>query len=52
MRPDDLAPAVGVIQSALRSLPHPRGLRLLAGDTAVACAKNVFRPARGPSKSS
>jgi hypothetical protein len=33
-----------VIQSALRSLPDPRGLRVLAGDTAVACAKNVFRP--------
>jgi predicted metal-dependent peptidase len=25
-------------------LPDPRGLRVLAGDTAVACAKNVFRP--------
>src|SRR5208283_2487308 len=44
MRPEDLALALGVIQSALRSLPDPRGLRVLAGDTAVACAKNVFRP--------
>jgi len=33
-----------VIGSALRSLPDPRGLRVLAGDTAVACAKNIFRP--------
>jgi predicted metal-dependent peptidase len=40
----DLALALGVIQNALRSLPDPRGLRVLAGDTAVACAKNVFRP--------
>jgi predicted metal-dependent peptidase len=44
MRPDDLALALGVIQSALRSLPDPCGLRVLAGDTAVASAKNVFRP--------
>jgi predicted metal-dependent peptidase len=36
--------ALGVIGNALRSLPDPRGLRVLAGDTAVACAKNVFRP--------
>ncbi|MFZ1935902.1 MAG: VWA-like domain-containing protein [Thermoguttaceae bacterium] len=34
----------GRIGNALRSLPDPRGLRALAGDTAVACAKNVFRP--------
>jgi predicted metal-dependent peptidase len=40
----DLALALGVIGNALRSLPNPRGLRVLAGDTAVACAKNVFRP--------
>ena len=40
----DLALALGVIGNALRSLPDPRGLRVLAGDTAVACAKNVFRP--------
>ncbi len=33
-----------MIGNALRSLPDPRGLRVLAGDTAVACAKNVFRP--------
>jgi hypothetical protein len=33
-----------VIGNALRSLPDPRGLRVLAGDAAVACAKNVFRP--------
>jgi predicted metal-dependent peptidase len=44
MRPDDLAMALGVIADALRCLPDPRGLRVLAGDTAVACAKNVFRP--------
>ena len=44
MEESDLALALGVIQSALRSLPDPRGLRVLAGDTAVACAKNVFRP--------
>jgi predicted metal-dependent peptidase len=44
MRAEDLALALGVIQSALRSLPDPRGLRVLAGDTVVACAQNVFRP--------
>ena len=44
MEPSDLALALGVIGNALRSLPDPRGLRVLAGDTAVACAKNVFRP--------
>ena len=40
----DLALALGVIGNALRSLPNPRALRVLAGDTAVACAKNVFCP--------
>jgi len=44
MEQHDLALALGVIGNALRSLPDPRGLRVLAGDTAVACAKNVFRP--------
>ena len=44
MEEGDLALALGVIGNALRSLPDPRGLRVLAGDTAVACAKNVFRP--------
>jgi predicted metal-dependent peptidase len=44
MEEADLALALGVIGSALRSLPDPRGLRVLVGDTAVACAKNVFRP--------
>jgi predicted metal-dependent peptidase len=44
MEESDLALALGVIANALRSLPDPRGLRVLAGDTAVACAKNVFRP--------
>jgi predicted metal-dependent peptidase len=44
MKAADLALALGVIQGALRSLPDPRGLRVLAGDTTVACAKNVFRP--------
>ena len=40
----DLALALGVIGNALRSLPDPRGLRVMAGDTAVASAVNVFRP--------
>ena len=44
MTQSDLALAMGVIGNALRSLPDPRGLRVLAGDTAVACAKNIFRP--------
>jgi predicted metal-dependent peptidase len=44
MEEADLALALGVIGNALRSLPDPRGLRVLAGDTAVVCAKNVFRP--------
>ncbi len=44
MNESDLALALGVLGNALRSLPDPRGLRVLAGDTAVACAKNVFRP--------
>ena len=33
-----------MIANALRSLPDPWDLRVLAGDTAVASAKNVFRP--------
>jgi predicted metal-dependent peptidase len=44
MQQNDLQLALGVIANALRSLPDPRGLRVLAGDTAVASAKNVFRP--------
>ena len=44
MGQDDLALALGVISNALRSLPDPRGVRVLAGDTHVASAKNVFRP--------
>jgi predicted metal-dependent peptidase len=44
MEQTDLALALGVIGNALRSLPDPRGLLVLADDTAVACAKNVFRP--------
>ena len=44
MEQSDLALALGVIDNALGSLPDPRGLRVLAGDTAVACAKNIFRP--------
>ena len=40
----DLALASEVIGGALTSLPDPHGLRILAGDTAVACAKNIFRP--------
>ena len=43
MEQSDLALALGVIGNALRSLPDPRGLRVLAGDTCVACAKNIFR---------
>ena len=44
MKESDLKLALGVLGNALRSLPDPRGLRVLTGDTAVACAKNVFRP--------
>ena len=44
MEEGDLALALGVIRNVLRSLPDPRGVRVLAGDTAVPCAKNVFRP--------
>ena len=29
---------------AITESADPRGLRVLAGDTAVACAKNAFRP--------
>ena len=42
MEQSDLALALGVIGNALRSLPDPRGLRVLAGDTAVACARTCF----------
>jgi predicted metal-dependent peptidase len=40
----DLTLALGVIGNVLRSLPDPRGVRVLAGDTAVQTAKNIFRP--------
>ena len=40
----DLTLALGVIANVLKSLPDPRGVRVLAGDTAVQTAKNVFRP--------
>ena len=43
MEESDLALARGVISNALRSLPDPRGLRVLVGDTAVVRATNVFR---------
>ena len=34
---------LGVIANVLKSLPDPRGIRVLAGDTAIQTAKNVFR---------
>ena len=43
MEKSDLALALGVIGNGLQSFPDLRSLRVLAGDTAVACAKNVFR---------
>ena len=49
MEESDLALALGVIGNALRSLPDPRGLRVLAGDTAVACARMSFGPSRSNS---
>jgi predicted metal-dependent peptidase len=39
----DLDQALGVVGNALRSLPDPRGLRVLVGGTRVEAAKNVFR---------
>jgi len=44
MEQEDLTLALGVIGNVLRSLPDPRGVRVLAGDTAAQTAKNVFRP--------
>ena len=49
MEQSDLALALGVIGNALRSLPDPRGLRVLAGDTAVACARISFGRSRSNS---
>jgi predicted metal-dependent peptidase len=39
----DLSLALGVLANALRSLPDPRGLRVLVGGTRVEAAKSVFR---------
>ena len=44
MEESDLTLAVGVIANVLKSLPDPRGVRVLAGDTVIQTAKNVFRP--------
>ena len=44
MEPSDLTLALRVIGNVLKSLPDPRGVRVLAGDTVVQTAKNVFRP--------
>jgi predicted metal-dependent peptidase len=44
MEKSDLTLALGAIANVLRSLPDPRGIRVLAGDTAIQTAKNVFRP--------
>jgi len=43
MDKSDLDQALGVVGNALRSLPDPRGLRVLVGGTRVEAAKNVFR---------
>ncbi len=39
----DIALAMGIISNALRSIPDPRGVRVLVGDTQVQSAKSVFR---------
>ncbi len=44
MEKSDLTLALGVIANVLKSLPDPRGVRVLAGDTAIQTARNVFRP--------
>ena len=44
MEKSDLTLALGVIANVLKSLPDPRGVRVLAGDTAIHTARNVFRP--------
>jgi predicted metal-dependent peptidase len=44
MEKSDLTLALGVIANVLKSLPDPRGVRVLAGDTTIQTAKNVFRP--------
>ena len=44
MEENDLTLALGVIANVLKSLPDPRGVRVLAGDTTVQTAKNIFRP--------
>jgi len=40
----DLALALGTIAQVIKGLPNPRGVRVIAGDTTVGAAKNVFRP--------
>ncbi len=44
MERSDLTLALGVIANVFKSLPDPRGVRVLAGDTVVQTARNVFRP--------
>ena len=43
MGSEDTALALATISNALRSMPDPRGLRVLVGDTEVRTAQNVFR---------
>lgn len=43
MDKSDLDQALGVVGNALRSLPDPRGLRVLVGGTRVEAAKSIFR---------
>ena len=40
----DLGLCLGVAAKVLKSLPDPRGLRVLVGDAAVQKAASVFRP--------
>ncbi len=44
MGSDDLGLALGTIAQVIKGLPNPRGVRVLAGDSTVGSAKNVFRP--------
>lgn len=43
MREADLKLALGTIAKVCQGIPNPRGVRVLAGDTEAAFAKNVFR---------
>lgn len=40
----DMALAMGIVQSVLQGLPDPRGVQVIAGDTAVRTCERVFRP--------